>query len=49
VPRSIAEAMADGEILQIVVFSIFAGVACDHGAGERAKLVLEARRAALAR
>lgn len=28
VPRSIAEAMANNEILQIVVFSIFFGVAC---------------------
>ncbi len=28
VPRSIAEAMAQNEILQIVVFSIFVGVAC---------------------
>ncbi len=28
VPRSIAEAMANNEILQIVVFSVFVGVAC---------------------
>ena len=28
VPRSIAEAMAQNEILQIVVFSVFVGVAC---------------------
>ena len=35
VPRSIAEAMATNEILQIVVFSVFVGVACtstgEHG------------------
>ncbi len=31
VPRSIAEAMATNEILQIVVFASFFGVACMHG------------------
>ena len=34
VPRSIIEAMANNEILQIVVFSIFAGVAVDGARGE---------------
>ena len=38
-PRSIVEAMANNEILQIVVFSLFFGVAC-AALGERAhKLV----------
>jgi len=40
VPRSIAEAMADNEILQIVVFSAFVGTAI-AGIKERAALVLE--------
>jgi Na+/H+-dicarboxylate symporter len=40
VPRSIAEAMANNEILQIVVFSVFFGIAI-AGLGERARRVLE--------
>lgn len=40
VPRSIAEAMATNEILQIVVFSIFVGVACT-GLGHHGKVVAE--------
>src|ERR1700721_2350894 len=36
VPRSIVEAMANNEILQIVVFSLFFGVAC-AALGERAE------------
>ena len=40
VPRSIAEAMANNEILQIVVFSIFVGTAI-AALGERARLVLQ--------
>ena len=36
VPRSIVEAMATNEILQIVVFSLFFGVAC-AALGERAR------------
>src|SRR5215468_3127159 len=36
VPRSIVEAMANNEILQIVVFSLFFGVAC-AALGERAR------------
>ena len=36
VPRSIVEAMATNEILQIVVFSLFFGVAC-ASMGERAR------------
>lgn len=40
-PKSIVEAMATNEILQIVVFSIFFGVAMAH-IGERAKPVLNA-------
>src|SRR3954470_5369428 len=39
VPRSIFEAMATNEILQIVVFSIFFGVAC-AALGEKAKTVV---------
>jgi Na+/H+-dicarboxylate symporter len=39
VPRSIAEAMATNEILQIVVFSIFFGVAA-ASLGERAKTIV---------
>lgn len=39
VPRSIFEAMAQNEILQIVVFSIFFGVAC-AALGERAKTMV---------
>lgn len=38
VPRSIAEAMATNEILQIVVFASFFGVACMH-TGEHGKAV----------
>jgi Na+/H+-dicarboxylate symporter len=38
VPRSVIEAMATNEILQIVVFAIFAGVAI-ASLGERARLV----------
>ena len=40
VPRSVIEAMATNEILQIVVFAIFAGVAISS-LGERAKLLTE--------
>ena len=40
VPRSIAEAMATNEILQIVVFSIFVGVACT-GLGHHGKVVAD--------
>jgi Na+/H+-dicarboxylate symporter len=40
VPRSVIEAMATNEILQIVVFAIFAGVAI-ASLGERAKLLAE--------
>ena len=40
VPRSVIEAMANNEILQIVVFAIFAGVAISS-LGERAKLLTE--------
>lgn len=38
VPRSIAEAMAQNEILQIVVFSLFVGVACT-AMGHHGKIV----------
>ena len=38
VPRSIAEAMATNEILQIVVFAAFFGIACMHG-GEHGKTI----------
>src|SRR2546427_3853396 len=40
VPRSIVEAMATNEILQIVVFSLFFGVAC-AALGERARKLVE--------
>ncbi|MBK1658755.1 dicarboxylate/amino acid:cation symporter [Paracraurococcus ruber] len=40
VPRSVFEAMAQNEILQIVVFSIFFGVAC-AALGEKAKTVVK--------
>jgi Na+/H+-dicarboxylate symporter len=40
VPRSIFESMANNEILQIVVFSLFFGVAV-AAVGERAKLLVE--------
>src|ERR1700723_1211185 len=40
VPRSIVEAMANNEILQIVVFSLFFGVAC-AALGNRAKALVE--------
>src|SRR6202049_5294035 len=40
VPRSIVEAMATNEILQIVVFSLFFGVAC-AGLGQRAHKLVE--------
>src|SRR6516225_3675648 len=40
VPRSIVEAMATNEILQIVVFSLFFGVAC-ASMGERARKLVE--------
>ena len=39
VPRSIVEAMANNEILQIVVFSLFFGVAC-AALGERARALV---------
>ena len=48
VPRSIVEAMANNEILQIVVFSLFFGVAC-AALGERAKRTGRWHRAALLR
>jgi Na+/H+-dicarboxylate symporter len=40
VPRSIVEAMANNEILQIVVFSLFFGVAC-AALGERARSLVQ--------
>jgi Na+/H+-dicarboxylate symporter len=40
VPRSIVEAMATNEILQIVVFSLFFGVAC-AALGERARALVQ--------
>jgi Na+/H+-dicarboxylate symporter len=40
-PKSIVEAMATNEILQIVIFSIFFGIAC-AAIGERAKPVIAA-------
>ncbi|HEX3502411.1 MAG TPA: dicarboxylate/amino acid:cation symporter [Xanthobacteraceae bacterium] len=40
VPRSVVEAMANNEILQIVVFSLFFGVAC-AALGERASKLVE--------
>ena len=40
VPRSVVEAMATNEILQIVVFSLFFGVAC-AALGDRAKALVE--------
>src|SRR5262249_36986465 len=40
VPRSVVEAMATNEILQIVVFSLFFGVAC-AALGERAHKLVE--------
>src|SRR5690349_6223651 len=39
VPKSVAEAMANNEILQIVVFSMFFGVALSH-LGEKAKTMV---------
>ena len=39
-PKSVVEAMANNEILQIVVFSLFFGVAC-AALGEKAKLLVE--------
>jgi Na+/H+-dicarboxylate symporter len=41
VPTSIADAMARNEILQIVVFSVFFGVAC-AGVGEKARVLVDA-------
>ncbi|HQZ31530.1 MAG TPA: cation:dicarboxylase symporter family transporter, partial [Arenimonas sp.] len=41
VPTSIADAMARNEILQIVVFSVFFGVAC-AGVGDKAKVLVDA-------
>lgn len=41
IPVSIADGMARNEILQIVVFSIFFGVAC-AGVGEKAKVLVDA-------
>jgi Na+/H+-dicarboxylate symporter len=41
IPTSIVQSMATNEILQIVIFSIFFGVAC-AGIGERAKPIIEA-------
>ncbi len=41
VPSSIADAMARNEILQIVVFSVFFGVAC-AGVGEKARVLVDA-------
>src|SRR5215813_322251 len=40
VPRSVVESMATNEILQIVVFSLFFGVAC-AAMGEKAKVLVE--------
>jgi Na+/H+-dicarboxylate symporter len=40
VPRSVVEAMATNEILQIVVFSLFFGVAC-AALGDKAKALVE--------
>jgi Na+/H+-dicarboxylate symporter len=40
VPRSVVEAMANNEILQIVVFSLFFGVAC-AALGDRARFLVE--------
>src|SRR5256714_15520605 len=40
VPRSVVEAMATNEILQIVVFSLFFGVAC-AAMGQKAKVLVE--------
>jgi Na+/H+-dicarboxylate symporter len=40
VPRSVVEAMATNEILQIVVFSLFFGVAC-AAVGEKARTLVE--------
>jgi Na+/H+-dicarboxylate symporter len=40
VPKSVVEAMATNEILQIVVFSLFFGVAC-AAMGDKAKIVVE--------
>ena len=40
VPRSVVESMATNEILQIVVFSLFFGVAC-AALGERARALVE--------
>src|SRR4029079_7696205 len=40
VPRSVVEAMATNEILQILVFSLFFGVAC-AALGEKAKALVE--------
>ena len=40
VPRSVVEAMATNEILQIVVFSLFFGVAC-AALGDKAKIVVD--------
>ncbi len=40
VPRSVVESMANNEILQIVVFSLFFGVAC-ASLGERARALVE--------
>jgi len=40
VPRSVVEAMATNEILQIVVFSLFFGVAC-AALGEKARLIVD--------
>lgn len=39
-PRSIAEAMANNEILQIVVFALMMGVACAH-MGEKGKPIVD--------
>jgi Na+/H+-dicarboxylate symporter len=41
VPSSIAKAMSENEILQIVIFSLFFGVAC-AGIGEHAKPIVKA-------
>jgi Na+/H+-dicarboxylate symporter len=41
VPTSIADAMARNEILQIVLFSVFFGVAC-AGVGDKAKVLVDA-------
>ena len=49
VPRSIVEAMANNEILQIVVFSVFVGIAISPLGGARASRARPGGRAGRAR